>query len=209
MSNIYLIRHGLTEWNEQHRMQGHSNSPLSARGLRQAQQLARRMAGTQFTALYSSDSGRARQTAQCIADLTEHPVRVDPRLRERNFGVFEGLTGVEIKERHPEEHVRWRTRDPDYVVPGGESAKAFAARAHEGLVDIAQRHVGEVIVIVTHGLVLDIVYRAAYNIALGEPRFHNLVNAGINQVRYADGRWRVDVWADDSHLEEGSTNPIL
>ena len=208
MSEITIIRHGQTLWNVQRRMQGQSDSPLSEDGVRQARLLAQRLAKREFTTLYSSDSGRAQHTANCVAEVTGHRVIVDSRLRERHFGIFEGLTGPEIEARHPEAFTRWKSRDPEYVVPGGESALAFRDRAQKCLQDIATRHAGESVVVVTHGLVLDVIYRAAYGIPLGEPRFHELVNAGINQIRYVAGTWRVDVWGDGSHLEEGLRSSI-
>src|SRR5688572_19962610 len=93
MTQLILIRHGETLWNTQHRMQGHADSPLTEDGLRQARQLAQRLTQIEFKALYSSDSGRALETARIVAAATGHEIIVDSRLRERNFGVFEGLTG--------------------------------------------------------------------------------------------------------------------
>ena len=201
MTQLILIRHGQTEWNEERRMQGHSDSPLTQTGVLQARLLARRLAQMKFAALYSSDSGRAHDTARSIAEITGHDVIVDSRLRERHFGVFEGLTGPEIQVRHPEAYTRWRSRDPAYVVPGGESALAFRERAQGCLHEIAMRHAQELVVVVTHGLVLDLIYRAANGIALEVPRVHELVNAGINRLRFDDGTWHIEVWGDGSHLE--------
>lgn len=201
MTQLILIRHGETLCNQQHRMQGHSDSPLSENGLRQTRQLAQRLAPTAFKALYSSDSGRALATARAIADATGHEVVVDSRLRERNFGVLEGLTGPEMHTLHPEIFARFKTRDPSYAVPGGESALAFRERALGCLQEIVGSHADEAIVVVTHGLVLDMVYRAAYRIPLDEPRMFELVNAGINRCRYHGEAWRVDVWGDGGHLD--------
>src|SRR5205809_770459 len=82
-----------------------------------------------ISAATSSDSGRAYQTARAVAELTGHELIVEPRLRERCFGVFEGLTAIEIQTQHAEAYVRFKSRDPDYAVPGGESAAAFRERA--------------------------------------------------------------------------------
>ena len=203
MTRLILIRHGQTLWNEQRRMQGHSDSPLTQTGLRQAFLVGRRLEQIKFTALYSSDSGRARHTARIVADVTGHNVIVDRRLRERSFGIFEGLTGPEIEKRYPEAYAQWRSRDPAYVMPGGESALAFRDRVQGCLHEIATRQAQELVVVITHGLVLDLVYRAANGIPLEEQRLHELVNAGINQLRFDAGIWHIEVWGDGSHLEQG------
>ena len=165
MSQLILIRHCETLWNRERRMQGHSDSPLSDIGMRQAQLLARRLQEMKFTSLYCSDSGRAQHTARSVAELTGHELIVEPRLRERHFGIFEGLTALEIEAQHPAAYARFKSRDPHYAVPGGESATGFRDRALACLTEIAGRHVGELVVIVTHGLVCDVAYRAAHGIA--------------------------------------------
>ena len=203
MSQLILIRHGETEWNRERRMQGHADSPLSDKGMRQAILLAQRMKNIGFTAFYSSDSGRACETARFITDATGRPVLLEPRLRERNFGVFEGLTGPEMQEQHPEAYARFKSREPDYVVPGGESARAFRDRALACLAEIVTHHVNELVVVVTHGLVCDVAYRAAYGIDLMAPRNFELVNAGINRFRFDGAAWQCEVWGDAAHLEAG------
>ena len=203
MTRIILIRHGETVWNQQGRMQGQSDSPLSETGVRQSRQLAQRLKQIAFSALYSSDSGRAHQTARSVADVTGHDIIVEPRLRERHFGVFEGLTGTEIKFNYPDAYARFKSRDPEYVVPGGESALVFRARVLGCLSEIAERHAGDMVVVVTHGLVLDMVYRSANGIALSEPRTFGLINASLNQFRFDGSTWHAELWGDAGHLDEG------
>lgn len=202
MTRMILVRHGETVWNRERRMQGHSDSPLSAVGVRQARQLARRLAAERCCALYSSDSGRAYRTARAIAEATGHDIRIDVRLRERHFGAFEGLTAEEIERAYPAEYARFRSRDPDFVVPGGESARAFRDRCLACLAEIAARHRDGSVIVVTHGLVLDMVYRAAEGLALQEPRPVPLLNASLNIFRYAAGRWKTEIWGDVGHLAE-------
>ncbi|MEO7728569.1 MAG: histidine phosphatase family protein [Burkholderiales bacterium] len=204
MTQLILIRHGETVWNREHRMQGHSDSPLSETGLTQAQLLAQRLKDIRFTALYCSDSGRAHHTARTVAEVTGHKLIVEPRLRERHFGVFEGLTGPEMAAQHPEAYARFKSRDPHYAVPGGESATAFRDRALACLTEIAGRHANELVVIVTHGLVCDVAYRAANGIDLMARREFDLVNAGLNRFRFENDKWHSEVWGDASHL-----NPAL
>jgi 2,3-bisphosphoglycerate-dependent phosphoglycerate mutase len=201
MTHLILIRHGETLWNQQRRMQGHSDSPLSETGVRQARQLALRLKQLEFSTLYSSDSGRAHHTARSVAEVTGHDIVLEPRLRERHFGVFEGLTGTEISRQYPEAYARFKARDQAYVIPGGESALQFRARVSSCLHEIAGRHARELVVVITHGLVLDVVYRAALGIPPELPRIHELVNAGINRLRYENGAWHVEAWGDGSHLD--------
>ena len=200
MSQLILIRHGETVWNRERRMQGHSDSPLSDIGLRQARLLALRLKEIEFAALYSSDSGRAQHTARSVAEVTGHALIVEPRLRERHFGVFEGLTGDEMQAQHPDAYARFKSRDPHYAVPGGESATAFRDRALACLTEIAGRHANDTVVIVTHGLVCDVAYRAAHGIELMARRDFELVNAGLNRFRYEESRWHLDGWGDAGHL---------
>ena len=202
MTPVILIRHGETLWNQQRRMQGHSDSPLSETGVRQARQLALRLKQFSFSTLYSSDSGRAHHTARSVAEVTGHDIVLEPRLRERHFGVFEGLTGSEIEASFAVDYARFKSRDQAFVIPGGESALQFRTRVLACLHEIAGRHARELVVVITHGLVLDAMYRAALGISPELPRIHELVNAGINRLRYESGAWHIEVWADGSHLDE-------
>jgi probable phosphoglycerate mutase len=200
MSQLILIRHGETLWNTERRMQGHRDSPLTERGLWQADRLGERLKTLAFTALYSSDLPRARLTAQRIAAATGHAIVADARLRERHFGVFEGLTQAEMEARAPDAFQRFMSRDPQYAVPGGESPAAFFARCCAVLEELALRHAGETIAVVTHGLVLDCAYRAASGLALEAQRPVPLVNASLNWFAWDDGRWRAGRWGDADHL---------
>ena len=96
-TELILLRHGETEWNSAGRLQGHLDSALSPEGLRQADLLAARLSSVSFHALYSSDLGRALETARRIATRTGHSILQDWRLRERGLGVFEGLTRDEAR----------------------------------------------------------------------------------------------------------------
>jgi probable phosphoglycerate mutase len=182
-------------------MQGQQDSPLTELGVRQARLLARRLKDVSFTALYSSDLGRAYRTAVSIADVTGHEIVSDIRLRERHFGVFEGLTHAEIKQRYPEYYDIFARRDPHFAMPGGETAVAFQARCLGCLAEIATRNAGRTTVVVAHGLVLDAVYRAALGMKLEQPRGFPLLNCSINTFRYADGTWSALAMCDVSHLD--------
>lgn len=199
-TTLIVIRHGETAWNREKRMQGTTDTPLSDVGRAQAQALGRRLAGRAFAALYTSDLSRALDTARAIAEHTGREAVTDARLQERRFGIFEGLTAEEIVGRYPEEHARFASRDPDYAVPGGESARSFTRRCVGCLAEIAGRHHGGEVVVVTHGLVLDSLYRAAHGLDHGARRPVPLINASVNVFGYGGGAWRLELWGDISHL---------
>ncbi|HYH42008.1 MAG TPA: histidine phosphatase family protein [Burkholderiales bacterium] len=200
MTEILLIRHGETVWNQQGRMQGQNDSPLTPNGLQQARLLGRRMKDVSFSALYSSDLGRAHQTARCIADASGHDVISDAGLRERHFGIFEGLTNTEIKQRHPEDYELFAKRDPQFAMEGGESANQFRDRVVSTLDAIAQRHEGETIVVVSHGLVLDAIYRTACRMELHVARGFPLLNCSVNTFRRGPEGWLAVSVCDVTHL---------
>jgi probable phosphoglycerate mutase len=201
-TELILIRHGETAWNRERRMQGQTDTPLSDTGRAQAQAVGKRLARYPFAALYSSDLARAWDTAAAIARASGHEIRREPALRERTFGVFEGLTYDEMAQRYPDEHARFSARDPEYAVPGGESPRQFFERSLACLEGIAAAHAGESVVVVTHGLVLDTLHRAARNMPLDAKRDAPLLNASLNIFQRTAGGWREIAWGDVAHLAE-------
>jgi probable phosphoglycerate mutase len=201
---LLLIRHGETAWNAEHRIQGHLDIPLSATGIRQAALLADRLAREAIVAVYSSELTRARLTAEPFAARLGLDINLDTRLRERSFGVFEGLTQDEIVARHPEGFRRWRERDPAWAIDEGESGRQLIDRVLSALHDITQRHPGESVAVVTHGGVLDVVYRAARGLPWGAPREHQMLNASINRLSAQAPPLALSIldWGDVAHLEQ-------
>jgi|SRR5437870_2222438 len=197
-----MIRHGETAWNLDGRIQGHDDSPLTARGLAQARALRERLAQDRVDALYSSDLGRARETARYIAEATGREIRFDSGLRERRYGILQGKTWSQIERDHPEDYARQLMRDPEHAVQGGESATRFRDRVLMTLDRLARESAGERIAVVTHGGVLGILYREAMGISLSAPRSYTVLNASINRFRYLAGVWELDHWDDADHLEE-------
>ena len=203
-TQVIIVRHGQTQWNIRKIRQGHLDSELTDKGVVQARALGQRLARESFTALYSSDLGRALHTARMIAAVTGHEIVTDERLRERHLGVFQGLSGDEIKDKHPEEYRLHRTLGPQYVIPGGESVRQQVARNVDCLDEIALKHPGEKVVVVTHGGVVSGMFRHALNIPLDAPRRFEFVNAGLNVFAYEDGHWILRTWGDVSHLDPGA-----
>lgn len=203
-TSLLLIRHGETAWNAEHRIQGHLDIPLSPTGVRQAAQLAVRLARETIDAIYSSELARAWLTATPLAERRGIEVLADTRLRERSFGVFEGLTLDEIATHHPTGFRNWRARDPAWAVEGGESGQQLIDRVLQALADISARHAGETVALVTHGGVLDVVYRAARGLAWDAPREHQMLNASVNRLRASVAPLALTIvdWGDVSHLQQ-------
>ena len=206
-TRIIAVRHGETAWNVDTRIQGQLDIALNEKGRWQAQRLARSLAASEpMAALYSSDLLRARDTARSIADATGLAVVTEPGLRERAFGKFEGKTFAELEAAWPEETLRWRQRDPDWAPPGGESLKAMRDRVLRTVQKLAARHLGEQIVLVTHGGVLDALYRAAAGLDVRAPRTWLLGNASINRLLWTPDSLTVVGWSDTAHLENEWTD---
>ena len=200
-----LIRHGETDWNTEKRLQGQMDIGLNAMGEAQALALRPGLIGHHFDAAYSSDLQRAWRTAQIALGKDKDPrhpptLRPAPALRERHYGVYQGLTSAEAQISHPEAHHCHHTRQLDYDYETGESLLTFSARVIEGLEALAARHRGGTVLAFTHGGVLDIVYRAAVGRTLDTPRDFPVPNAALNWLAYSDGKWLLESWADIHHL---------
>ncbi len=212
MIELLLIRHGETAWNRQRRMQGHIDIPLSDAGLRQAQALGQALASERPDAIYSSDLGRARTTAQPVADAHQMPVILLEALRERCYGAFEGLLYDEISQRYPEAFAAWRARELHARFPAGEreaeTQQEFHDRAVKAVTDIVSAHPAGKLVIVTHGGVLDCLYREATGMRIEAERNFGIVNAAINRLQWDGQRFRVLQWSDASHLEAAGLDEI-
>jgi probable phosphoglycerate mutase len=197
---MVAVRHGETVWNLDGRQQGHLHSELTPLGVRQAQAMAEGLAGEHFDALYSSDLGRAMQTAQILAERLELDVRAEPGLRERHLGMLQGLTMAEFRERYPEHYARLRSADADYVIPEGESARQRHRRCVRCAAEIAGRHPGGKVLVIAHGGVLNSFFRHALGLAVAGPRRFCLYNGSINRFRIEDGEWSLVSWGETHHL---------
>ena len=199
-TRIVAIRHGETAWNRETRMQGQLDIGLSDLGRRQAEKLALALADESFDAIYSSDLLRALHTAQAFAARCARDIATDTGLRERCFGIFEGLTYADVQVRWPQQARRWHKRDPDYGPPGGEVLREFDARCLSTLTRLGAAHPGQHIAIVTHGGVLDCLYRAAARVDLQAERSWELGNASINRLLYTPQGFSLVGWSDTAHL---------
>lgn len=200
-TRLLVLRHGETAWNAAQRIQGHLDEPLNERGRWQAERLGDALRGEGVTHVYSSDLARARGTAEALARAVGiAEVRTEVALRERAFGLFEGLTYAEVEQRWPDDLRRWRTREPGFAPGGGESPEVFYARCVPCAADIAARHPGGTVALVAHGGVLDCLYRAATGLPLQAPRTWQLGNASINRLLWNGEGFVLVGWNDDAHL---------
>lgn len=203
-TRIVAVRHGETAWNVDTRIQGHQDIALNDIGRWQAAQVARALAGEEIAAVNASDLLRAHATGAAIAQAAGAPLHAEPRLRERHFGAFEGRTFAEIEAEAPEQALRWRKRDPHYAPEGGESLVRLQARIADVTARLAARHLGEQIVLVAHGGVLDALYRLATGQALQAPRTWQLTNAAINRLLWTPEALTLVGWGDAQHLERAA-----
>lgn len=201
LTRLVLVRHGETAWNAERRMQGQIDIGLNARGRAQAAALADALGGEGLAAVVASDLQRAWYTAQPLATALGLPLHAEPGLRERHFGLLQGLTHDEIEARHPEMARLWRTRDPQFTPPGGESLLQFDARCRATVRRLAARHAGQAIALVTHGGVLDLLYRAATHLALDAPRSWPLGNAAVHRLLATAEGLSLVGWNDTAHLD--------
>ena len=198
-----LVRHGETDWNAARRLQGYTDIPLNARGLAQANQMAKALkrAHFQFDVLYTSDLQRAKQTAQAIEHLYSVSAISHSLLKERHLGALQGLTTSEAPLLEPALWQAHLSRDIHQELRGGESILQFADRIKNALDHIKRQHSGKTILLVSHGGALDMMYRIASNQPLDAAKAVAVPNASLNWISHDGQSWKVDGWADTSHLE--------
>ena len=199
---LCIVRHGETEWNAAGRVQGQLDVPLSPVGLAQARAVAAALGGESFDAIHSSDLVRVRQTAEPVCRLLGREPILDQRLRERHYGVFQGMTYADAKEKVPDGYARFRAKDPDYAFETGESLRRFNERCLAFFDELIERNRGRRLLVFTHGGVLEMLYRHATGRGLSTARDFEIPNAALNRLEFGPAGWRVAAWADLSHLTQ-------
>jgi broad specificity phosphatase PhoE len=169
VTTLLLVRHGETDWNAEGRLQGHTDRPLTPYGREQAKKLADRLDGDTIAAVYASDLSRARETAEIVGERLGLTVVIDPDLREKNWGTWEGLTGSER----------------DRVEFVGETTEAHSDRILRAVRRIAERHPGERVLVVTHGGSVRRIQATVYGMALPV-----LDNCAVWELAHEDGNFR-------------------
>ena len=208
-TRLLIIRHGETDWNAQRRIQGHTDIPLNAVGHQQSRLLAQVLTDSPIHHVYSSDLLRAAETAEAIAAPHGAPVARTPQLRERHVGAIEGSSFIDFEQHYPQDSLRWRKRDPAWEPPGGgESLQQLRDRIVQTVLEIGRQHNGEHVAIVTHGGVLDVLYRAATRQGLQAPRTWYLPNCAINRLLWTPEGLTLIGWGDTRHLEALEGAPL-
>ena len=204
LTMLLAIRHGETVWNAEQRFQGHGDSPLTELGRNQARALGQRLKKIDFDMLISSDLGRAQETASIISQFTGHSITIDSRLRERNYGVLEGLTFNKIKAKYSDVFDLLISGDPKYKIPEGESHQQQYERNVEFLEESLKKRTGKKIAIVIHGGVLDNVFRYIVQLPLNHPRCVLAANASLSIIShgnfYGSICWVINSWGESGHL---------
>ena len=176
MTRILLARHGETDWNREGRWQGHSDQPLNAAGMAQAEALGRRLAQEPIDALYTSDLLRASQTAAAVTRETGVEAIPTPGLREVDVGDLAGVDRAAAAQRFPDWYTRWREGADDRY-PGGETFADLRARAISTLDRIAARHAGGTALLVCHN---GIVHAVVLHVLGLEPHDRRRIAPGAN-----------------------------
>jgi len=201
MTELLFIRHGETDWNRLQRFQGQIDVPLNIAGMHQAERLAARLATDPHDAFYSSDLLRARQTAAPLAAAWHREPTPLAGLREQNFGILDGLDVPTIKALHPDLWARWLEHEGDYELPGGESLVQFHRRVLDTVRALAEAHPGTRLALITHGGVLDMLWRTALGRPIAGLRTCEIPNTGLNRLRWKAGTLEIERWADAGHLD--------
>ncbi len=203
MTTILLIRHGQTEWNANGRWQGHADIPLNDIGIIQAEALARRLAKWPIQALYTSDLKRAAKTAEILSTALNLPLVIDSLWRERHVGAFEGLTGLEARQKFPDV---WLDIERNGLVepPAGETTQALHERMARAYEQTISRHTGEMVAVVSHGGTIHALTAHVLGIPWHlESRLSFRGNTGLSIIEVGHRGPRLVLANDTSHLEDG------
>lgn len=184
---LLLLRHGRTEWNARRRFQGQADPPLDEVGRMQAYEVAGLIAAVRPDRIVSSDLVRALETAQIVASTIAMPVAVEPRLRERSLGHWEGLTRDEVETTYPDEFADWRA-GRDVSRRGGETRDEVAARA---LAAFAEQPPVDTMVLVTHSATAMALCNALIGIAQAQHPLGPLANCHWTELWLDEGTWRL------------------
>lgn len=199
-TRVLLFRHGQTVSNQVHRIQGHLDSPLSDLGIRQAKALGTYLQRYNIDALYTSSLGRAKQTAQIVAELNNLLPVKEERLKEVCFGESEGKTWAEIEQHYPEIAVRWHRHERHAVFPGGETRESVADRVMNLLQEWTSSHNKQTIAACTHGGVLACIAAKILGIPPGTRPMLDMTNTAIHELSFDAGKWKIMGWSEKEHL---------
>lgn len=184
MLNMILVRHGETLWNIEQRFQGQKDSPLSEKGIIQANLVAQELSKRNIDAIYCSDLSRAWRTAESIGKHHGLEPYSDPRLREINFGIWEGLSRDEVLTRYGELYEARYKDSINVRVPGGELPHELLERFQNFLDEKLSEHKNQTIVLVSHGAALRLIIASLLHIPIDKSYCIKQSNTGISELRF-------------------------
>lgn len=201
MTTIYLIRHAEAEGNLYRRIQGHWDGHITPRGLRQIDALAERFRDVPIDALYSSDLQRTQMTAGAITRYHDLPLHTTPRLREICMGVWEGRPWGDVDYEQPEQLHLFNNDPEKWAVPGCEPFTAVQRRMSETLLELARRHDGQTLAVVSHGMAIRAYICAVLGVPSEEiPSIPHGDNTAVALVQIENGAASLAFYNDNSHL---------
>lgn len=200
-TKVCIIRHGETDWNKEGRIQGHIDIPLNDTGRAQALAMAYNSAHFRFSALFSSDLARAMETAKALAQRENLDIQALPQLRERHYGIFQGIRKTEAPEQYPEAYALYEARDVHYNFETGESLTDFAQRVLDTFNWLVIHHSNQQFAVVCHAGLLDVMYRHATKRPLHTERDFDIPNSALNWFHHDGNRWYLDHWDDHHHAK--------
>lgn len=202
MVKITIVRHGETEWNKTMQLQGFTDSPLTKKGIRQAELLAETIKERTFDILITSDLYRAEHTANIINKHLNLQLIKNSGLRERSFGIMEGMTREEIEKKHASTYNSYIKRKATHEIPEGESLVAFNKRVMDTFQQIINQHAHKKILIVAHGGILDCIIRHTFQLNLDDSRKFTIYNTSVNTFLIENDNWMLDEWGNIEHLSK-------
>lgn len=200
LTTLYLVRHGETAWNAEHRWQGHIDIPLMETGIQQARRLAEHMRPTRIAAIYSSDLQRARMTADIIAESQGIAVQADERWREMNTGKFQGLTHDEIVNNYADDLRLLNENWLDHIVEGGESRRMMRVRLLAALDDVLANTPGERALVVSHGGSIRLLLRTLFP-DHPDAQHKPIENTSLTTLQRNGEAWSLHSMSETPHLK--------
>ena len=201
-NTFYIVRHGQTNWNILGKTQGHGNSDLTAKGIEQATELAESIVNYPIDYIYSSDLGRAVQTAQILGDKLNIEVKETEALREMGFGEWEGLLIDEIKANYANVYATWRNEPHLAQIPGGETLHLIKDRVDSFIQSLNEKYDNKHILLVTHSVTVRVMLLAFLNSGMENIYRIKQDNTALNIVEYRDYGPVVIKMNDTSHIKD-------
>ena len=202
MKRVFLVRHGESKWNTLKKVQGQKNIPLTENGIDQAHLIGNRLINENIDIIYSSHLDRAKDTANIIGQKTNVNVNTMEALQEINFGIWEGMSQVDVDKNYNKDFVLWRKQPENLKIEKGETLEDLQARAMKGVNSIINNDLWENIVIVSHSATLKAIILGLLNVDLCHFKNLTLNNVSLTIIEFRDYNRVIKVLNDVSHLKE-------